>query len=126
MDNIVDRLLQLGGRNISERCATSIVSTIMYMTGIKGLDEKSKSRLLVFFKVDYKRRGRRAAIREPYLQDLPMPQDLMQQWPDLYKSVFGDQHPVPSRIGSSITPLTNVYCKSSRKTVQEMLRLEKH
>ena len=49
-----DRMLQLGGRNCSEQCMAKVLSVSLYICSLMKLDELSKSRLLAFFKLEYK------------------------------------------------------------------------
>ena len=124
MDTVVNRLLELGGRNMSEPCAASLLATIMFTVGCKGLDDSSIHKLLQFFKLDYKRKARRCPKVDPYLKGLPLPEELMQQWPALYyKSVFGNEHPVHSQVDVSALP--TVHCRSSNKSVSEIVRIER-
>ena len=68
MDTVVNRLLELGGRNMSEPCAASLLATILFTVGCKGLDDSSKNKLLQFFKLDYKRKARRCPKVDPILE----------------------------------------------------------
>ena len=118
---IVERILALGGRNVSERCMASIVACMLWMCGAMALDMDAKTRILAFVKAEYKRRVRACRFVGPYLANLPDPDSLQEQWPDLWRSVFGiDGQPSRSPLITAATALPTMRCRVSKKLQREM------
>ena len=123
MSLVIDRVVCLGGKNISERCSAGLVSCMLYMCGAGGLDMECKSRLLGFFKAEHKRRVRRLPARqpsEPYLLELLPPPAMQVNFPEVFSKVFGDEPPVLARIKVSMTPMPDVRCRVTPKLKLEI------
>ena len=121
----VDRMLQPGGRNCSEQCMAKVLSVSLYICSNMKLDDLSKSRLLAFAKVEYKRRGRRARQVQPYLTQLPDPETLQRQLPDLFNAIFSEEPPQRSKVDMTTAPLPIVACRVSKKQKTEIEKLMK-
>ena len=120
VDVFVSRLLELGGCNLSEPCMASVVSCMMWLCGAMRLDQQSKSRVLMYVKAEYKRRGRhQQQFAMPYMLRLPAVQLLQAQQPDLWEKVFGAEEPGPAPISSS-TILPLVRCRMTKKLKKEL------
>jgi len=123
-DLLIVRILDLGGINISEKCKASLVSLLLYLFGMRTLDEATKKSLLEQFKAEHKKRARQHREVNPYLLHLPMPSHLKSQSPELYHSVFGGQDPTPSQINYGSVAMPTVFCRSTSKVSAQLLQLE--
>ena len=112
-DLLMRRILDLGGVNLSEKCKGWLVSLMLHLGNLGGSTEEAKTDLLAWFKGEYKRRGRKHPPVHPYLRDLPMPDKLKLAAPTLFQSVFGEETPVPDKLGLKFTQLPVVYCRTS-------------
>ena len=95
MDLLTSRLLQLGGRCLSEPCKAWCVSLCLLLNGMPHCTDATRAQVLQHFKKEYARRSRKAAKVDTVVVELPLPIGLKTQQPELYRSVFGDQEFVP-------------------------------
>ena len=123
MDALLSRLVQLGGRNLSEPCKAKLCSLLMHLQGIGAATQGTKKAFLDMFKSEYKRRARKVPDSLPYLEVLPPPSELKTSHADLYGSIFGSGDPVPSRILSDSECLSGVFCRSNNRKAVELLAL---
>ena len=122
MDFLITRLLQLGGRCLSEPCKAWCASLLLLLNGMSQCTNDTRNQVLQFFKQEYSRRGR----KDPELQVLPMPTELKAEQPALYQAVFGMHDPVPSAIEMSTLKLHNVFCRASRsKSTNQLCKIER-
>ena len=113
MDMLICRLLALGGVNLSEKCKSWLVSLILHLGNLGGCTQEEKQDLFVWFKEELKRRRRRCEQVDPYILNLPLPNKLKADSPDLFQSVFGVQTPVPDKLCLESLQLPLVSCRPS-------------
>ena len=120
VDFLIGRLHQLGGICLSEPCKAWCSSLLLSLHGMANSTESTRKQVLVFFKAEYARRGRKATKVEPFLLELPQPAELKAKHPQLHYSVFGDTDPVPSQIDIGLADLPRVSCRSTSKYSQAL------
>ena len=122
MDMIMCRVLDLGGVNLSEKCKRWLVSLVLHLGKLGDSTEEEKQDLFAWFKDELKRRRRRCEQVEPYILNLPLPDKLKVDSPDLFQSVFNDygkiNSPVPNKLCLEFEQLPMVPCRSPRSVVR--------
>ena len=117
MSFLIERLVQLGYTRLSEPCKAWCTSLLLHIAGMDSASDPTKQNILIAFKKDYMRKVR-MAHRSEFEPPLTLPESvlLQQQCPDLFKSVFRAEQPIPSVINLSEVTLPVVFCRNTSKS----------